>query len=340
MFKNIFSGRKRFIYPIIGLVIFSLIPLFVHSPYYLDLFIMMIINAVLGMMFIMGLRVGLINMGIIAFWGIGAYASAILSTKYNVNVWLCLPMSALITAIFALALGAILMRSQSSGLAFVMLSIVIGMVFNVAIGSLSFLGGWNGIPNIPPPNPIKLPFLAPLEFTSKVPFFYLGLFIFVIIVLISYAFYASSIGRAWRAIGMSPRLAESTGVDLFKYKLLAFVLSASLCGLIGAFYAHYQAYILPDYFSMWQNIYVQIYVILGGPAFAFLGPIVGAAVMTFFPEFIRNAREFAPVFTGAMLVLLIMFLPEGLLGLGKYRGDVTRGIAKLSSFMERKARRA
>jgi len=340
MFKNIFSGRKRFIYPIIGLIIFSLIPLFVHSPYYLDLFIIMIINAVLGMMFIMGLRVGLINMGIIAFWGIGAYASALLATKYNVNVWLCLPIAALITGIFALALGAILMRSQSSGLAFVMLSIVIGMVFNVAIGSLSFLGGWNGIPNIPPPNPIKFPFLAPIEFVSKVPFFYLGLLIFVIIILISYAFYASSIGRAWRAIGMSPRLAESTGVDLFKYKLLAFVLSASLCGLIGAFYAHYQAYLLPDYFSMWQNIYVQIYVILGGPAFAFLGPIIGAGVMTFFPELIRNAREFAPVFTGIMLVLLIMFLPEGLLGLGKYRGNVTRGIAKLSSILERKARRA
>lgn len=321
----------------IGLVILALVPLFITSPYYLDLFIMMIMNATLGMMFIMGMRVGLINMGIIAFWGVGAYASAVLSTRAGMDVWLCMPVAALITSLVAFIIGAILMRKQNTGLGFVMLTIVIGLLFNILVGNLSFLGGWNGIPNIPPPNPINLPFLAPIEFVSKVQFFYLGLFLFLVIILISYCFYASSIGRAWSAIGISPQLAESIGVDLFKYKLTSFVLSAALCGLIGSFYAHYQAYLLPDYFGMWQNIYVQIYVFLGGSAYAFLGPVVGSAVITFIPEFLRVTGEVTPVFTGALLVLLVLFLPEGLLGLGKYWPAAARALAKISSPLKRKA---
>jgi len=221
-----------------------------------------------------------------------------------------------------------------------MLTIVIGLLFNILAGNISYLGGWNGISSIPPPDPINFPFLGPIEFVSKVQFFYLGLFLFLIIILISYCFYASSIGRAWNAIGISPRLAESIGVNLFKYKLTSFVLSATLCGLIGSFFAHYQAYVLPDHFGMWQNIYVQIYVFLGGAAFAFLGPIVGSAIMTFIPEFLRVTSEVTPVFTGALLIVLVLFLPEGLLGLGKYWPATARAFARISSPFKRKEKQA
>jgi branched-chain amino acid transport system permease protein len=341
MFKNLVNRHKSLAGLVIGTVIYALIPLFVKSPYYLDLFIVVMVNAVLGMMFIMTLRTGLINMGVIPFWGVGAYVSAILSTKLSMNVWLCLPVSALLTGILASGVGFVLVGSGSSGLSFVILSSVIGMLFTVLVGNTSYLGAWNGIPNIPPPSPINIPFLHPIEFVSKVQFFYLGLFIFLIIILISNAFYSASTGRAWSAIGISPRLAESIGVNLFRYKMLAFILSSALCGLIGSFYAHYESYVIPDSFSMWQNIYVQIYAILGGIGYATLGPFVGAAVMTFFPEFIRMAREVAPIFTGILLILLILFLPEGLLGLGKYRNNIPKINKAIRSLMpKRKARPA
>jgi branched-chain amino acid transport system permease protein len=198
------------------------------------------------------------------------------------------------------------------------------MLFNVLVGNISYLGAWDGIPHIPPPSPIKLPFLPAVEFVSRVPFFYLGMLIFLIIILISNAFYESWPGRAWRATGMSPRLAESIGVNIFRYKLSSFVVSSTLCGLIGSFFAHYHGFVIPVSFGMWQNIYVQIYAILGGIGNATLGPIVGSLVMTFFPEFIRPIREFAPIFTGILLVLLILFLPEGLLGLGKYQNNIPK----------------
>lgn len=316
--------KKKLVFVIILLVIACFIPLFVKSPYFLDLFVSVMINSVLAMTFIMGMRAGLINLGIIAFWGVGAYSSAILSLKFSLNVWLCLPIAAMFTGIFAFLFGFILIRRGGSGFSFVIFSIIIGMIFNLIVGSITYFGAWSGIHDIPPPNPIRIPFLPALEFVSVVQFFYLGLFIFIVIALISYAFYASWVGRAWTAIGLSPQLGESLGVNVFGYRLLAFVVSSALCGLIGAFYAHYRGFISPDSFGMWQNIYVQIYAILGGVSFVFAGPIVGAAVMTFLPEFIRGAKEVAPIITGGLLVLLIMFLPEGLLGLSKYRSNIDK----------------
>jgi ABC-type branched-subunit amino acid transport system permease subunit len=91
---------------------------------------------------------------------------------------------------------------------------------------------------------------------------------------------------------------------------------------------------------MWQNIYVQIYAILGGVSFAFLGPVVGAVVMTFFPEYIRMTSVVAPVFTGILLILLILFLPGGLLGLGKYWPIFAKVVSKEFSLLVRKARQS
>jgi branched-chain amino acid transport system permease protein len=318
---NMILRHKPLFGLLLGIIIYGLIPVFIKSPYYLDLFIAVLVNAVLGMMFIMTLRTGMINMGVIPFLGFGAYASAILSTKLHLSVWACMPLATILTAVIALILGALLIGSGSGGLSFVMLTSVIGMIFSVLIGSTRFLGAWNGIPNIPPPEAIKLPFLT-IEFVSKIPFFYLAMLIFLIVVLASNAFYSAWTGTACNAIGTNSRLAESIGINTSRYKLAAFVLSSTLCGLMGSFFAHYQTFVVPDSFGMWQNIYVQIYAILGGMSFATLGPLVGSAVMTFFPEMIRSTREAGPIFTGIILVLLIMFLPEGLLGVGKYRHNL------------------
>jgi len=118
---------------------------------------------------------------------------------------------------------------------------------------------------------------------------------------------------------MNLRLAESTGMNIFQYKLLSFVLSAVILGLIGSFYAHYETYIVGDTFGMWVNIYAQVYAILGGVGFAVLGPIVGSALMTIVPEALRLSNLLAYVFNGVILILLILFLPEGVLSLSKIR---------------------
>lgn len=326
------ARHKRLFIFIIAFLLVSLVPLFVQSPYYLDLFIIMIVNSVLGMCFIMLLRTGLINLGLAAFWGIGAYASTILATKAGLSFWLSMPLAVVISIIFALIIGTFLIGKGSTGFAFVMLSSVIGMVFVVIVGNIPFLGGYIGITKIPRPDPIAIPFLPVMTFESKASFYYLALFILAIILLIISAFYSAWTGRAWAAIGLNSKLAQSIGIDLFKYKLMAFVLASAIAGLIGSFFAHYEGFVIPTTYDMFTNIYIQIYAILGGVGFAVLGPMLGAAIMTFFPEVFRAFREYSPIFTGLLLIILIMFLPTGFLSLWyKYKEWREGGSARRNS---------
>jgi len=285
------------------------------------------INAVLAMTFIMMLRTGLISLGIAAFWGIGSYTSTMLVIHGHLSFWLSLPLTALITALFALVIGYVIIRN--AGFTFVILTTVIGMLFVVAVGNISALSGYMGIGNIPPPNTINLHFLPAIVFNSKVAFFYLALVILVIVILVINAFYSSWAGRAWNAIGLNPRLAQSMGVNVFRYRLLSFVLASGITGLIGSFYAHYQAFIIPTAFNLFpQAIYVQVYAILGGIDFATLGPIVGSALLTFFPGFISMTQDASIILIGVLLVLLVIFLPKGLLSLLQYRTKIARWIQR------------
>lgn len=332
MYKQLIKRHRRLVGLIITVLIFALIPLFVRSPYYLDLLIVMLMNSVLAMTFIMMLRTGLINLGIAAFWGIGAYASTTLVMKLGLSFWLSLPVSALITAVIALCLGYALVKR--AGFSFVILTALISMLFVVAVGNISFLGGYSGIPNIPPPNPIKIPFLPPIEFVSKIPCFYLALFLSTVAVLIISAFYAAWTGRAWTAIGLKPRLAETLGINVFRYRLLAFVVASGIAGLMGSFNAHYQGFVIPNTYGLFSTIYIHIYAILGGIGYPIWGPVVGSAIMKFFPEMIRMTREFGTIFTGALLILLIMFLPEGLLSLVDSRGAAAERLVYVGKFIK------
>jgi branched-chain amino acid transport system permease protein len=327
--KNLFFRRYKLLIIFLAIVIAVLVPSFVHSPYIQGLLILTLVYAVLAVTFIMLLRTGLISLGITAFWGIGAYASILFVMKFHLSFWIALPASAITAGIIALALGYVLIGSGGTGFNFVVLSSVTGMLFPVVMGSVSSLGGYQGIAYIPAPDPIKIPFLPVIEFSSNVQFYYLGLFLFLIIVLIAKAFYGAWIGRAWRAIGLNPRLAQSIGVNIFRYKLSAFVLASALAGLIGSYYAHYENFIMPDNFGIWQNIYIQIYAILGGMGYAVIGPLLGSAVMIFIPEFVRMANVIAPILTGALLIILILFMPQGLLGLLIYRPVIAAKSSRL-----------
>lgn len=323
------TSKIKLIVSIAALILAALIPLYVKSPYYMDLLITTMMKAILAMTFIMMLRTGLVNLGLSAFWGLGAYISAVLVMKLHLSFWLSLPASALITGVIALGFGYVLIGSGSTGFTFVILSSVIGMLFTVVVGSIPGLGGYYGIPDIPPPNPIMIPFFPPIEFLSKGDFFYLALFLLVIVILIFKAFYSAWTGRAWTAIGLNPRLAASIGVNVFQFKMLSFVVASAICGLIGSFYAHYAGYLIPGTFGIWENINVQIYAILGGIGYPTLGPLLGSLVMTLFPELMRIANILAPVITGAVLILLMLFLPEGLLGLLQWRSVVVEKVDKI-----------
>lgn len=297
-----------------ALVVAIILPLFVKSDYYRDILIITMVYAVLAMTFIMMLRTGLISLGIAAFWGVGAYTTAVLTAKLGLSFWAALPLSALVAAALAFVLGFLLI-GRGGVFSFVILTAVVGMLFSVTIGAIDYVGGTQGMSALPTPSTVKIPGLPAWDFTHIASWYYLALVLTVVVALICYMLYKSWVGRAWTSIGLNTKLAASIGVGVFRYRLLAFVIASSIAGLIGGFYASYMTVIAPQDFDVWVNIYVQMYAILGGIQYAIAGPILGSAIMKFLPEGLRSISSYSAMVTGALLILLILFLPTGVLGL-------------------------
>lgn len=306
--------KTRGVAALAAFVVCFCIPAWVQSPYYLGLMINVIMNGIMALGFIVMLRTGLIHMGLVAFAGLGAYASGLMSTRWGLSFWLTLPLAALICCLVGSGLGCILIGRGRGGLNFVILSTVIGMIFPVVMGSISYVGGQNGITGIPEPGAIDLPGVPALVFGSARSYFYLALLILAVVVLIAQAFYSSWSGRAWKAIGMNPRLAGSVGINVFRYRLIAVAVASAFAGMTGAFTAHYSGVVLPTTFGMWQNVYVQAYAVLGGIGSGILGPLVGAGIMIVVPQMLQFSNLVAPLFMGVVLVLLILFFPGGIMG--------------------------
>lgn len=325
--KRLFS--LRFVFGAAFLVFALLLPLWVRSPYYLGIFIDIMVNAMLAIAFLMMFRTGLCNLGLTAFWGLGAYLTAVLTTRWEISFWACLPITIVVCGVVGLGLGYIMIGRGRGGFNFVILSSVIGMIFPVIMGSISFVGGYAGISGIPAPDAIPLPGGGAIEFGSARSYYYLAAVIFIMIILVCGAFYRSWTGRAWKSIAINPRLAESLGVDVFHYRLVAIVVGSIFAGVVGCFLASYTSFVSPAQYGMWKNVYIQAYAVLGGMGFAVLGPLLGAAVMTVVPQAVQFSNLVAPLFVGTVLILLILFFPDGLLGIITRRDWLTRLLNRL-----------
>lgn len=288
--------------------ILALLPFALRSPYHLHLMIMTGINIMLGISFSILFSAGLISIGVAGFWAIGAYSSALLVMKLGLSFWISLPLSGTVSGLVALIAGLIIVRTP--GVAFIVQTMVINMVVVKILGQFEFLGGWAGILGIPNPTPV-----GPIRFATKTSSYYLILSLLVVTAVAIRALYTSRVGRSWRAIKLNPHLAETIGIDLYRYRLLAFIISSVVAGTAGSFYAHYFGSLEPDMFSVFKSIYIQIYSILGGLNYYLLGPVLGSWIMTFLPEFLRISKEIEPILTGGVLIGLVIFLPGGILSL-------------------------
>ncbi|MDR3304947.1 MAG: branched-chain amino acid ABC transporter permease [Clostridiales Family XIII bacterium] len=294
-------------------VALALVPVWVKNGYYMDLLILITINSILAMTFVMTYRAGMINVAVQVFWGIGAYASALLVMKAGFSFWAAMPIAAIMAAVVSLALSFLLLRNI--GFQFIVLSMVISMLFVVVLGNVEFFGRYAGIQSVPHPNPIRIPGLPVIEFNTKAQYFWLLLVLAVIVVLAFSALYNSSIGRAWRAIGLNSDLAATLGINVFRYRTIAFCIANGTCGLLGAYFAHYQWYIMPDTFEMFKGLYISMYAVLGGVESSFLGPIIGTVIMIAFPEGMRIANEAEPIITGILILFVVTLLPKGVVSI-------------------------
>lgn len=297
------SKIKPAVLAVVALVAITL-PLYA-TPYMLQIATTTACFAMLGLAFGLGMRVGLPRLDIAAWWGVGGYATAVLM-EHGVSFWLTIPAGGLISVIISfLVFSLALPRGM---VAFFVFSMVIAMAFSQVFGSLSFLGGWGGITGVPSPT------IFSFAFDTQNRIYYLGLLFVVVTIAVYLAFYHSRIGRAWDAITSSPRLAGSVGVDVVRYRMVNILVGSFFIAAAGSFYViHYHAAI-PSVFSFTAGVNTIAYLFIGGFTHSLAGPILGAFIVTFIPEYLQFAQTLRPIIIAAVVIFILMFLPAGLLG--------------------------
>lgn len=287
------------------LVCVILLPFAVKNDYLLHLVIYVCMYGILGMGFSMLWKNRLITCGQAGFFAIGAYTSALLVTRAGFSFWLAMPAAGLASALFALIIFSAALRSGP--LVFFGMTLVSSFIVMELLGTVEYFGGWEGLMGIPRPK------LGSFVFLTKRSYYYLVTGLLLLNVLVFLALYRSRIGRAWTAIGSSVRLAEAQGIDVYRYRLAATLIASFFAGVIGSFYAHYQNLLVPNTFSFLLSIYVQMFALIGGLGYFIAGPIVGAGIMVFLPEFLRVTEQFQPIFFSVLIILIVIFMPGGIL---------------------------
>ncbi len=298
------------------LLVAAILPLFLKSygVYLMTLFCVYLM-AVFGLNLLVGYA-GQISIGQAAFYGIGAYVAALMMTKLGVSFWLVLPIAALVCFVIGLLLGFPALRVQHHYLAFATLGFNV-LVFLVMRNEEEITGGTFGVANIPRPS------LFAYSLDGSLAYFYCCYVSLILLALAMWWLLRSPWGRAFAALRDNPIRAESTGVNTSAYTLFAFAISAACAGIGGVYLASLVNFIEPGQFKVSASLMMLLAVIVGGSG-RFFGPVLGSAVVVLLPEWLRFLQDWYLVIFGFAVIVLMVFLPGGLLSLAD-RFKTSRG---------------
>ena len=302
--------NKRIRLPFLGFVAaFFLAYPFLFPLYHTHIMISALVYVMLGLglNIVVGLA-GLLDLGYVAFYAVGAYAYALLNLHFGISFWLVLPISAVLGAIFGTLLGYPVLRLRGDYLAIVTLGF--GEIIRIVLENWNeFSNGPRGIPDIPPPG------FFGMDMGQHATVIYIY-FIVIALVLLTIFFVNrlenSRIGRAWIALRDDEIACQAMGIDKVKTKLTAFALGATWASLGGVVFAAKTSYINPMSFTLWESITILCVVVIGGMGSA-IGVIAGALVLILLPEYLRAVAEYRMLVFGALQVIVMVFKPEGLI---------------------------
>jgi branched-chain amino acid transport system permease protein len=283
-----------------------LIP-FLFRDYFIDVAILagIYIILALGLNVVVGFT-GLLNLGFVAFYAIGAYSYALLNIRFGLDFWSALPFSVVLTSVAGFLLAVPALRLRGDYLAIVTLGF--GEITRLILNNWdSVTRGPNGISGIAPPVIMSVS-LGKLSF-----YYYLVLFFVIVTVFITRRVYTSRIGRAWVAIREDEIASSVTGINTTLYKLYACAFGAFWAGLAGAIFAGKMQFVSPESFTFMESVLILCMVILGGLG-SIAGVIVGAFLLVLLPEVLREVQLYRMLALGIGLVLLMVYRPQGLLG--------------------------
>lgn len=272
-----------------------ILPQIFTNTYLIHIMLMVIIYAILACSLNIAVGMtGLSNLAHATFFGIGAYAAAILNSRFSAPFYVTIFAGMLVAILFGVVLGAPTLRLKGVFLALVTTGF--GQVMRIIeINWVSLTNGPMGISGIDPAR------IGAYRF-SRTAYVYYGLLVLVLTIYVAQRIMHSKMGRAFFSIKYDETAARSLGVNVTMYKILAYVISAGLAGMAGSVYAHYISFISPDTFTAADSTTVLCMVILGG-AGTLLGPLIGAILLTLTPEIFRFAQLYRIIFIGVIMVV-------------------------------------
>jgi branched-chain amino acid transport system permease protein len=295
------------------LVIAVIIPLVVTNKYYMNILIMSGIWSIvaLSLNLILGYT-GQVNLAHGAFFGIGAYASALLMLKLKLGFWLALPFAAVIAGFFGFLIGLPALRTRGSYFAIGTLcfNIIVTLIIDRWEGLTE---GARGLMGIPGPSSIPLPWGGEITFKTMAAQYYLVLCFLLLTIFVLRRIIQSLVGRTFRAIRGNEELAEAVGISAMKTKLLSFTISCFFAGVGGVLYASYIGFLSPEITDYHVSFDSLIYVMIGGVG-TMVGPIIGTLLIVTIPETLHIAAEFRLLLYGLILIVMIIYLPRGIVG--------------------------
>lgn len=284
------------------IIILSLIilPFILPNQYYTHILVLSGIYVIMamGLNIVVGFA-GLLDLGYIAFYAVGAYTYALLSVHFGISFWLLLPIGGLLAAVFGVVLGFPTLRVKGIYLAIVTLGF--GEIIRLV------LRNWDNLTNGPKGiMGILHPHIAGFKFTSPIHFYYLILILGIVTVLISYKLSKSPLGKFWIAIKDDEIAASVLGIDTVRMKLYAFAIGAFFAGIAGCFFASWQAFVAPMSFTFLESIIVLCIVILGGMG-SIIGSIISALILVILPELLRQFQLYRMLFFGLALICIMIY---------------------------------
>jgi branched-chain amino acid transport system permease protein len=301
---------KRFSIPgLAAVVVFTIAFPFVFSLYQVNIMTTALIYVVvgLGLNIVVGLA-GLLDLGYVAFYAVGAYCYALLNYHFGLGFWTVLPIGAALGFLFGILLGFPVLRLRGDYLAIVTLGF--GEIIRLVLENWNeFSFGPSGIANIPRPGLLGMD-LSLHQVHIYMYFLMVGMVLFTIFVV--RRLQDSRIGRAWMALREDEVACQAMGIDKTRTKLSAFALGATWAGMGGVVFAAKTTFINPASFTIWESVIILCVVVLGGMG-SILGVVCGALILILLPEYLRAFSEYRMLLFGMILVLMMVFRPGGII---------------------------
>ena len=306
--RRIFAQPKFYLPALIAISVFALVFPFTFSMYQTNIMITGLIYVMLGLglNIVVGLA-GLLDLGYVAFYAVGAYSYALLNHHFGIGFWAALPIGAGVGVLFGILLGFPVLRLRGDYLAIVTLGF--GEIIRLILENWNeFSFGPSGIANIPRPSLFSIQLSL---HNATIYLYYLMILLVLFTIFVVNRLQDSRIGRAWIALREDEVACEAMGVDRRKTKLTAFALGATWAGMAGVIFAAKTTFINPASFTIWESIIILCIVVLGGMG-SIIGVIVGALILILLPEYLRAFSEYRMLIFGGMLVLMMVFRPGGI----------------------------